>query len=323
MPRSWLSIRLVLTIVSALGIRAQDYAVSAPPLLGYVLEGQERVREIVGLPGAGVLGRAYRPGAPFRGASISPRQDFLVLKGEGGALYLLRLPPPGQTEVLPAPISPDGWRFSPHGRTIALHYGETNRLRWLTGLPDAPVPAGELDLTGLPGPLGPYAVSDDGSTLLLASGGSLFRYDNNFLSLEAEVGDVSAIEFFGGSSEAVVADHDRNVIYRWSKSGYTVLGDESRGITAPSSLAISTDNQLVIAVVNRGRGLVAIELETGRAVAVEAGCLVLGLDRLRANRVFRVLVEDENPVWLFDADRPEPGLFVVPRGWEDITGGEQ
>lgn len=322
MPRPPFSIWLIAMSVLASGAHARDYAVSAPPVLGYIVEPQGTLREIVGIPGACILGRSFRLGVPTQEGVVAPRQDFLLLKEAGPSLLLVRLPFSGQIEVLPTPSSPDRWRFSPQGRTALLYYGASNRLRWLTDLPDAPTLAGELDLTGLPGPLGAYAVSDDASTLLLASGGALFRYRDGVLNLEAELGDVSAIEFFGGGHEALVADHQRNIIYHWKESEVTIFGDDSRGIIAPSLLAISSDNQLVLAAVNNGWGLVAIDAKTGRAISVAVDRPVLGIQRLRGNSVFRLFSGDEHSVCVFDGDRDEPGIFFIPSR-EECHGGEQ
>jgi len=304
-------------------VAAQDAALLGPPLLGYMIDAEGTFRPLLGLPGATVWGDANRLDVAFQEALISPRHDFILLKAEQLPVLLTKPPLAERFEVLPAAGFPDSWRLSPRGRALALHYAAANILRVLSGLPDEAAPARDVDLSGLPGPLGAYAVTDDAGILLVASGGQLFEDRWGQLNSVAALGEVSAIEFYPGGQQALITDRKHNAVYQWKDSALTVLVDETRGIVSPSAAGISGDGQRVIVIVDGGWRLAVVDLNQDRLSFLEIPEQVAGVRRLRGNCVFGLVGVVGGPLLVLDGDLPEPAIFVIPPVGKGAAGGDQ
>ena len=290
------------------------------PILGYVFDpALEGVRPIYGIPGAATLADPIELGAPLYDAAVSPTQDYvLAFAGPDRKLALIRLAGDSTAITLLPGAWPDSGRIvlSPTGASAGLYEPSGSRLQTITGLPQAPSLAGVYDLSTLPGEATALALGDDGSAVLAAAGGNIFFLGPDepprFL---CSAGEISAIAFFHGSTDAVFSDRVRNTVYRLRDPAgsreMTLLAGEQDGISEPVSVALSGDNALVF-IASRGRAAVGMAPATGGPLAqVPCGCSPTTLQRLHGNATFRLTEPSSMPLWLLET-AAEPRVVFVP-----------
>ncbi len=120
------------------------------PVTGYVFDGQAQVlRPVLGIPGASVLGDPVNLGAGLASGAVSPRLDSVIAVATDGTFHIYTLNAGAASEV-PAngiPFVPERVVFSPTGSAAALYGG--GRIQVVTGLPGAPKPGNNFDISAL------------------------------------------------------------------------------------------------------------------------------------------------------------------------------
>lgn len=314
-------IRLGLLALAVSGTVESQAPRMSGPILGYVFDpAVEGVRPIHGLPGAATLAGPIDLGAPVYDAAVSPQQDYiLAFAGAERKLALIGMTGEAPTVTLLPGAWPVSARIilSPAGACALLYEPSGSRLQVITGLPQAPSLAGVFDLAALPGEAIALAVSDDGSAVLAGAGGGVFLVGPDgpprFLTA---VGEVSAIAFFNGSTEAVFADRVRNTVHRLhdpAGSGEMVLlAGERDGISEPVSVALSGDNARVF-IANRGSATVGIVPAAGGPLEqVPCECSLTALQRLHGSSTFRLTEPSSMPLWVLEASAEPRVVFVPP-----------
>ena len=200
----------------------------AGPVSGYVFDRAGRtLRPVVGVPGASVIGGPIDLGFPASNVWVAPRLDSAVAVAADGSLHFLRIDSGAAAELSfnGATIAPQSVVFSPSGSAAALF--ARNRATIITGLPDAPVTAGTIDLAAelaRPSRLPSLhtvssAVSDDGAYLLRASGGKVILYGTG--GEHRTLADGVEAAFAPGAHKAAIADP--------SGAGVVVFDDVAAG----------------------------------------------------------------------------------------------
>ena len=291
------------------------------PVLGFVLDAPtSSMRPLLGIPGAATTGGSLPLGFDFTAAEVSPRQDYVLAVASGGEIRLVRLR--GEIRATPvANASPGADRLvlSPSGSAAAL-YHSGGPLEILTGLPDSPKLAANLDLAALPGAPGLLAVADDGvavAAVQLADGQALFLLGagRDPQPLPAYIA-VSLAVFGGSTHDLYLAGRERNALAVirdvTGDPAFQVLAGSSDGIAGPVGLAITPDNRRAF-VANADNGTVVV-WGAGPTISVPCQCEVTGLQALNGAALFRLTDISASPVWLLDGGGPDVRLWFRAAG---------
>jgi DNA-binding beta-propeller fold protein YncE len=298
----------------------------AGPVVGFLFDNPSRtVRPIQGVPGAAAVGAPMNLGLDVASAVVSPKQDSLFAIGADGSLHLYRLAGGAAAEISLIGSAGPAERvvFSPSGTAAALI--ASGKARLLSGLPDAPSVAGDIDLS-LPrgvviknnGPAIPrrvtapaMAISDDGRYLLNVAAGSLW-----FLSTAGENRRLIPAEV-----DALVAfapgNHDASVIDRF---GLAILHDVpgsalrdlvapiDDGLASPVGLSFSADGRSLYVASSAAHAAALFDLQSGARRNLTCDCAPSGLVPMAG--LFRLNDPETGPVWLLDTTTPR--LIFVP-----------
>src|ERR1035437_4010643 len=280
---------------------------------GYVFGRSARaLRSILGIPGAWLVGDPLAFGIDLASAYVSPRQDLALVVGADGALRWFRLKSGAVSGLTPNGITlvPERVAFSPSGTAAAL--AAAGRVQVVTGLPDAPAPAGTVDAGRAPGS---FAISDDGALLLFAARGSIRLVGTageNGKLMEAGEGALGA--FAPGGHDAAVADPAGAgvVLFRDIAGAATqsVLAPPGDSIAVPVGLAFSSDGRKLYVASSAARSVTVLDLTTGSRSAIPCDCAPAGLFPM--GNLFRLTEPGAGPMWLLDASGGDPKMVFVP-----------
>lgn len=165
------------------------------PVLGYFFdEAAGGLRAINGIPGASTVGAQLDLHVKLSKAEISPTGDFAIgIDAENGQPILVRLGA-GSAEIQPMEACTPGADrivISQSGSSAALYNLGLQVIEVVSGLPSAAQPAIRLNVQGLPSPLGPIAIGDDGGVVLVtaheAAGDAVYAIHSgpDFMDLES------------------------------------------------------------------------------------------------------------------------------------------
>jgi hypothetical protein len=190
-------------------LEAQPQGTISGPVAGYVFDKAARsLRPVLGLPGASLLGNPINWSYPVEQAFIAPKLDSSVGVTAEGAFRLFRLRDGTATDLAVGGLAPAGSSYSaaysPSGSSVALHAG--NSVQLVSGLPDAPAVAGNVDVTAAGVPSG-LAVSDDASTLLVSANNSIRLFESyTDMGKLIDTAPGALVAFAAGGHDAAVAD---------------------------------------------------------------------------------------------------------------------
>lgn len=283
------------------------------PVLGLVFDrAAGAVRPLAGIPGAATLGAPLAQGSGLQNAAVSGEAAYAIAQEtESGNVVVVSSN--GRSQLAGAAPGSNAV-VSPRGAAAVLYSKDSTTAQVFTGMPDAPQLAWQIDL-GTP-PLS-LAVSDDGATLVAilpqgrtaqaamlyraGSAGQILLSDRRF----------SAIQFIPGTSQLIAAASSTLVVI--SPTSTEVLARGREGFRGIAAVGASSDGAKIFAAAAAG-GITIFDRTTGLQSAVACSCAVTGLARLRGNAVFRLNERIDGPIWLLDADAPEPRVVFVASG---------
>ena len=303
--------RLIIAIALAVSTNAQD-ATLAGPSLGYVFDGG--LRPLLGIPGAAVRGAPVDTSAPLISLTIAPRGAWgLGVRQDDGSLVRARL---GSGMADPIAAMPRGRiDFSASGTTAVLWSPAVSTLTIVRGLPDD-ASAHDVE-AGLPGLVA--AVDDSGQMVLLGvqddTGARLLRIDDGGVREIGRFTSISAVAFFPGSHDALVADASDRVVYLIHDGGDGAterLAGEADGVTDPAAIAATPDARRVL-IANRDPGaLLVVDLSDRSMQSVSCSCRPALLAPMNAESVYRLTTGVGGaPIWLADLTGV-PRIVFVP-----------
>jgi sugar lactone lactonase YvrE len=195
------------------------------------------------------------------------------------------------------------------------------RIRVVRGLPDTPSVAGG-PATGILGRSSPaaarrrlssFAVSDDGSYMLYADGGSVRLWGaagEDFAVMPAASNTVVA--FAPGGHDAAAADLSVGVVLLGDVAGAgsrrTLAA--SSGMAYPAGLAFSADGRKLFLADAAARSVTAFDLASGAPTVVSCDCVPAGLFPMGG--LFRLNDAGAGPLWLLDASSGDARVVFVP-----------
>jgi len=297
---------------------ADDAPVSAP-LSGLVFDRAAGIRPISGIPGSSALGKPLDAGMPLWRAAVSPYHDYVLAQsGEYMPPLVLRwnangpssYPVPGAMGRVSRIV------FSPGGGAAGLYDERSGRIQIVTGLPDRPGIAQEINAASLSQPVTALAVADGAIQILVgisdgASGSVLAFGPDGGVTYSVPVGQPAALTHFSKSADAVVADGLNNTVWLIHGGQLARLAGPDDGVSGPSAVELSASQQRVI-IANSGSNAVLIVDLGGKASSlVPCNCQVRGLQRLSGDAVFRLTDSADQPMWLLDGDSDTPRVVFV------------
>jgi hypothetical protein len=281
------------------------------PVSGIVYDREAaRLRQILGIPGASVMGGPIELGYELKLAAVAPRQDAAIAVAADDTLHLLRLNggPAAERTLEGISVIPERVVFSPSGTAAALY--RSGALQVISRLPDAPAVAAFFDLSAYEAP-GSLALSDDGAFLLFTADGALrvlsTRGDDRKLM---DAGEGALAAFAPGTHDAAVLDASGLVLLRDAGGNAEPQPVAAAGelIDSPSGLAFSADGVKIL--VAGARGVAWIDPASGTRGRLSCGCTLSALARMGG--MFRLNEPGSGPLWLLDAEAAEPRIVFVP-----------
>ncbi len=294
------------------------------PVLGFLLDGERTITPILGIPGATATGRPFRDLPELRAAVVSAERGYAVgISGDEGRVLLLR----GLNSTpVPVPLKEiaggeNRLVISPTGSALAAFNRDTGAITVVKNLPDAPETAWRAAASSLPGPVSAMAVSDDGTTVLVAAGnegrssvmvltaGHGWRY-------VAGAGMPVSLGFLANRPDGLIADGAASEVFLVrdpaNSAAIRVVAGPGEGVSSPIAVAVARDNSKV-AVVNAGAGgIVVVALDGAAVTKMACHCSPTGIERLNGNLVFRIREAEGAPLRVFDGDAPQPRLLFLP-----------
>lgn len=307
--RNWR--RLFLFVLPAVLLPAQSSQL-AGPVSGYVFDqAASGLRPVLGIPGSSLLGDPLDFGFGVSSAVIAPLQDSALVTAANRSLHLFRLRAGAASETIVNGLESPAQRvvFSPSGTAAALY--AHGLIQILTGLPDAPAIAGSVDVraAGIPTAL---ALSDDGNSLLVASGTAVELYHaGGDAGKLADTAGAVLLAFAPGRPDAAVADLAGAgvTLYRnlGSATNSQVLAPPDDTIRSGTALAFSADGQRVLLSSLTGQSVSAFNLADASRNTIACSCSPTALARMGS--FYRLNDGRGEPLWLLD-DQPGAGRIV-------------
>jgi hypothetical protein len=277
------------------------------PIVGYLSQTtRPTLRAIVGVPGA----------AGFSDELLLPT-DVALIERNGVPLAVVHLVGAVAGQDLPitgALQGPDLVAFSPLGRSVLLFSKIAARLQVITNLPDSPRIAQELDVRSLPEALEAMAVSDDASSVLLSSAGTVYRLlaDGSTRTV-AGVGEAALLAFFPNGKDGAIADRSTGSVYRFhGATGTAALRSVSAGLKGVGGIGTGNDNDTVYLSNSGDHRITSVSLQSGELRAFDLPVSPIQMDRLGTTDTFLISSESEQPAWLFFRDGLEGRSVFVP-----------
>lgn len=310
--RCWHSVACLL---AGCGVLAAQQGTVAGPTSGLVFDRTAGVlRPVLGVPGGATLGDGIPLNYAVNWVVVAPRLDSAVVAAQDGSLHFLQLASGGVSELTVPGITevPLGVVYSPSGTAAALLYGAQAQV--VTGFPSVPVVGKVLPLEVAPesrlrataAPLnGTVALSDDGSVLLQAHGGSVRLA--GAIGRRNLVGG-TMVAFAPGGHDAAVANGAGVTLVRDvdGAAQQTVLANQ--GLAQPVGIAFSADGATVFAA--GSAGLLTLSTAGGPARAVSCECAPVELAAM--GQLFLLNELGDGPLWVLDPGNSAPRTAFVP-----------
>jgi hypothetical protein len=299
------------------------------PTLGLFFDPKAHaIRPIWGIPGSATAGQPVDVGFPLAAGMMSPAQDYALAVLGDGSMSTITFSPNGPSTQ---PISgiagaPDRMVTSPAGKSAALYYKNSASAQILSGLPNSPQVARQVDLSTLPNAPDVIAVSDDGSLLLVgvrenADGapaqGEVFLFTPDAAAPRsiASVQHASAIAFLAQSHDALLADDVANSVTLVSDvvNGANVAWTfASLQLLAPDSVLASPDRQSFLAGSSTNSIVAILDASGSNAVVVACDCAPAELLPLNAAATYQITEPASGLLWVLDGRMSYPRVFFVP-----------
>jgi hypothetical protein len=270
------------------------------------------LRAILGVPGAFRFSDPLAlPDATSR-VRVAPGQDFALIERRNAdpAALVLNAGAVDHSTPLTGVLPAADWvTFSAGGASAVLFSARARRMQLVTGLPDAPRIALDLDAAALAGAPHSAAVSDDGKLLLIAAAQSVFAVPpDGPPQLVFSGSAVQGIAILPNAPGAVIADGGS--LYLWNAgAGARVVVSGLDGLTA---IAPSADGSAVYVAREGFAALSVIDLATGEVREFESAIAPLGLTPLRSRDTFLISATAGQPGWIFYRDGSEGRTVFIP-----------
>jgi hypothetical protein len=287
------------------------------PMAGFVFDGgSQALRPIRGIAGASTMGDPVAAAYPLTAASVAPRQDSVIGVAADGSTHYFTLNSATLTEAtIPGLIAqPERIVFSPSG-TAALLFSN-GQAQMLAGLPGTPSLAGSVQLRQEGKPLHPtsFAVSDDGTYVLFAVGGSIqLASQSGGVRGVMSAGAGAAVAFAPGAGyNAAVAARGTGAVLIQNVAGGSAqqtLAASDASFQAIAGLSFSADGTHLYMASAAAQSVVTLDL-SGNRTDLSCNCTPTQLAPM--GKLFSLTAFGAGPLWLADAGSTGPRVVFVP-----------
>ena len=278
------------------------------PVIGYFWSAPDGVASVEGVPGAAHIGRPRALSFVPTRVALPPGQAYVWLEGPGPSLAL------NGTLDDTVVAGSDVISFSQNGSAAALYFRSAARIRVVTGLPDSlkvsaafSVPQFDCDASAL-------AIADDATTVLMACSGNLYIAVADGAWRPAMPGQVAAVSFLPGSSDALAIMTGDSAVYGVSvdtqKAG--VKAQLPNGMNDPISLAVSGDGRFVLAIDGDGNAA-QLDLLRSQTALLKVAQGMRTVQRGRDASTFLLIPESGGTPWIIEAREGNPSASFAPR----------
>jgi hypothetical protein len=307
-----------MTRTGLLLIAAAGLAFAAGPLSGPVagyLAGPDgtELRAILGVPGA----LRYSDRLPLPQGTTRVRmasgKDYALIERKSGGPAVVVLSGGAIDHVTPVPgaISAADWAsFSVNGTAVVLYSAAAGRLQVLSGLPDSPQLALDLDAASLPEQPAIAAISDDAKLLVCASRQTVYGITAQGAQLLLSGSAIQALAVLPNGKDAVVADAGAGSVYRLPQgSGPRAIASGIGGITG---MWPTSDGATLYLTRQGAQSVSAVDLSSGAVQEFPAAIAPTGLAPLRIRDSFLISAESGQPGWIFYRDGGDGRTVFIP-----------
>jgi hypothetical protein len=283
-----------IVVLSLAGVLQADDAFS-PPLIGYVFDGG--VRQMVGSPGAARVLPPLALDVPIAKIALAPGRPFAIASlTDGSSLALVRFGAETGTPAIAESVKAfDSAAFNRTGTAVAVYSAECGCIQVVTGLPNEPVVAQRIDVTGVTA----MALSNDG--LVVA-----YSRESETVTTAGRSWPVSAtaLAFSPDDSSIAVVDGTRKSI-SIAAAELTHITD---GLAEPTAASFVDPTTLLVA---DGRFVRAIDISTAQVDSTECFCKVSLIEQTAMKHVFRISDLAHGAVWILErSDQSSRAVFV-------------
>jgi hypothetical protein len=287
------------------------------PVAGYVAESPGPVlRAIFGVPGSFRFSDPLPLPDGVTRVHVAPGQDFALveLAGDGVAVLSLSGSAVERMTAVEGAVTPSWVSFSPQAGSAILFSATGSRLQILSGLPDTPRIAMDLDTTALADPPRSAVVSDDGKTVLIASQRAVYlapRSGSPQLLMTAT--EIVSLALFRNGTDAAVWDGITGSVYLLRNvSTAPVVRVLASGSKDPGKLYPSWDGTTIFMVRPGAKAVSSIDLASGDIQSFDSAVPALTLDPLRNHDTFLISAAHHGPGWIFCLDGSTGRVVFVP-----------
>ena len=292
------------------------------PVAGYIAGSPKaELRAILGVPGSFLFSDPLSLPDGISIIRMAPGQDFALVERRRGGAAAMVLGGGAVDHVTPLEgvMATAGWAvFSLGGRSAVLCSSTSDRLQVVTGLPDAPQLALDLDAALFPEPPVTAALSDDGSLVLVASSRSVYLLSQAATpQLLMSGGRIGALAVLRNGKDAVAVDRSTGSVHllEGAASAPTprvlVSGLDEPGQVFPSpdgkTLFLATPGRLTVSWIDLASG----EVHPSEPPGADAVAPV-DLMPLRSRDTFLISARPRQPAWIFYRDGNVGHVVFVP-----------
>jgi len=298
------------------------------PVAGYVVESPgPALRAILGVPGSFRFSDELPLPDGVTRIHLAPGQDFALVERADSSLGVLHLNGGAMGPVAAvdgAMAAPDWVAFSPAAASAILFSASASRLQLISGLPDTPRVAIELDATTLPERPRTAAVSDDGQTMLLASGRAVYLVGRDgSAQLLMRGREIVSVAIFRNGTDAAVSDRGAESIHLLRNvSSAPVEQVLVSGLKGLGKLYRSWDGETIFVAGTGTEAVSSIDLASGEIRSFETALASVTLDPLRNHDTFLISARPQQPGWIFYRDGDTGRVVFVPVTNPATEGGQ-
>jgi hypothetical protein len=313
-----LTLSLLLLVVSgAVLLAGQIPASFRLPILGYVLDNElHAIRPIVGILGNSRIGAPIDLGLPVHDAAfLADQKHAIVVTPQAAEALVVDLEEPSRAVSIAGSTSSISMiRASADGKSAALYAPQRNQLLVVSGMPGTPAVSRTIDVSRDDAALKRFAISNDGTSALLAFRGveadMLYSWDSTTgLRFVTGASRISDIAFIGADAVVTDAGADQVFLIRGvrDQASPMLIADAKDGIKEPAAVSISIRNEIYI-----GSADTVLVMDANGHLLRRAGCgcTVTTMVPLR-DAAIRLTDQLDLPVLVLDGRTdPERVLFI-------------
>jgi hypothetical protein len=278
----------------------------ASPIIGYFWSQTDGLASIEGVPGAAHVGRARAMSFVPSRVALPPGQGYFWLEAHDGAQS------PGTIDGVLA--GSDLISFSQNGNAAALYFRAAAKILIVTGLPDSQVVSASFATPQLDCGASAIAIADDATTVLLACNGNLYSAGADRAWRPVMPGDVAAVSFLPGATDALVIMNGDPAVYGVSPNAQNagLRAQLPSGMNDPISLAVSADGRLALAIDGNGNAA-QIDLAASQTTLLKVAQGMRSVLRGRDPSTFLLIPEGAGVPWIVEARPGNPSASFAPR----------